>query len=73
MVSGMFGQPSGAFTDQAASPVFQSINQMHQGRLFFVQGGLPITRTGETIGGVGVSGATAQQDEDIAKEAMTTL
>ncbi|MSQ12241.1 MAG: heme-binding protein [Dehalococcoidia bacterium] len=73
MVSAMFGQPSSAFTEQAASPVFQTLNQMNQGRLFFVQGALPIMKDGERIGGIGVSGATAQQDEDIAKAAIEAL
>lgn len=67
MVSAMFGQLSGAFAERANSPIMQNLNQMNQGRLFFVQGAAPIAKDGEVLGAVGVSGATAQQDEDVAK------
>ena len=38
-----------------------------------LQGGLPIKANGIVIGAVGVSGATSQQDEDIAKVAISAI
>jgi len=38
-----------------------------------VQGGLPLVVNGETIGAVGVSGATSQQDEQVAAAAVAAL
>jgi uncharacterized protein GlcG (DUF336 family) len=73
MVSAFFGQPSAALAERASSPFFASFNQMNGGRLFFVQGALPITKDGENVGGIGVSGGSAQQDEDIAKAGLDTL
>jgi glc operon protein GlcG len=38
-----------------------------------VQGGLPLVVNGETIGAVGVSGVTSQQDEQVAAAAVAAL
>lgn len=73
MVSAFFGQPSAALAERASSPFFTSFNQMNGGRLFFIQGALPITKDDESVGAIGVSGASAQQDEDIAKAGLDTL
>ena len=73
MVSAMFGRPSAAFAERANSPVFQSLNQMQQGRLVFGQGAVPVTRGDEIIGAVGVSGGTSQQDEDVASAGVAGL
>ena len=35
--------------------------------MIFHQGAVPIAKEGEIIGAVGVSGATAEQDEEVAK------
>jgi uncharacterized protein GlcG (DUF336 family) len=34
-------------------------------------GGIPIARDGELVGAIGVSGATAEQDEDVARHAVS--
>ena len=73
MASAIFGQPSAAFAERASMPVFQSLNLMHQGKFVFFQGALPIARSGETLGAIGVSGGTAQQDEDVAKAGLSAL
>jgi glc operon protein GlcG len=41
--------------------------------LIAVEGGLPIVHDGHVIGGVGVSGATAQQDGQIAQACVSAL
>ena len=38
-----------------------------------LQGGLPIVVDGKIIGGIGVSGVTAPQDELVAKAGLETL
>ena len=73
MVSAMFNAPSANFAERADSPIMQSLNKMSSGLLMFVQGALPIVRGDEVLGAVGVSGATAQQDEDTAKAALAAL
>ncbi len=73
-VSAIFGQPSGVFEARVGvSPGLQSLMQMHQGHLLFVQGAVPIIRENEVIGAVGVSGGTAQEDEDAAKAGLAAL
>ncbi len=73
MVSAMFGQLSGAMAERAGSPIMQNLNQMNQGKLFFAQGAVPIAKDGEVLGSVGVSGATSQQDEDVAKAGVAAI
>ena len=70
LASAFFGQPSGVLAERAGSPVFQSIIQMNQGRVVFGQGAVPKTEDGQVVGAVGVSGATSQQDEDVAKAGL---
>ena len=70
LVSALFGQPSGNMASFANSPFFQNFNTAAQGRLYPIQGALPITRSGQTLGAMGCSGASAQQDEDAVKAAL---
>ncbi|MGE0703165.1 MAG: heme-binding protein [Vicinamibacterales bacterium] len=69
-VSALFGQPSGGLAQFAASPFFSNLNTAAQGRLYPIQGALPIMRGGQLIGGIGCSGATSQQDEDAARAGL---
>ena len=64
--SANFGVPTTDLMDRASNPVFQSLVQMHGGRMVLGQGAVPIKKGDQVIGAVGVSGATAQEDEDIA-------
>ena len=73
MVSAMFNTPSGAMTERGNTPIMQTLNRMNLDRLVFGQGALPIVQDSEVMGAVGVSGATSQQDEDIAKAALAIL
>ena len=73
MVSALFGRPSGSFGEGSNSAVLDNINQMNGGKMFFVQGAVPITEHEEVTGAIGVSGATAQQDEDVAKAALDAI
>jgi uncharacterized protein GlcG (DUF336 family) len=46
---------------------------MFPGKMFLVQGGFPIIVNGELVGGIGVSGATGEQDEEVAQAGLRTL
>ena len=69
-VSAMFGQPSGNMAQLGQSPVFPNFNTAAQGRLYPIQGALPITKNGQVMGAIGCSGASSQQDEDAAKAGL---
>lgn len=73
LTSAMFGQPSGALGTFAASPFFQNLNTAAQGRLYPMQGALPIRRNSQVLGAIGCSGATSQQDEEAAKAGLATV
>lgn len=73
LVSAIFGQPSGAMAQFGASPFFANLNTAAQGRLYPIQGALPIMRNNQVLGAVGCSGATAQQDEDAARSALAVF
>jgi uncharacterized protein GlcG (DUF336 family) len=59
-----FGRPSGALA--ADSPVIQSVIASLGGRMLAAQGAVPIYNNDELVGAIGVSGATAEQDEECA-------
>ena len=46
---------------------------MFPGQMFLVRGGFPIEIGGELVGGLGVSGATGEQDEIAAQAGLATL
>lgn len=70
MMSAMFGQPSAAFAGRGSTPFLQALNDSLGGRLRFFQGAVPIVVNGQVVGAVGASGATSQQDEEIAKAGL---
>ena len=73
LAAAIFGQPSGSLDQIANAPWFQNLNTAAQGRVYPVQGGLPIIRNNETYGAVACSGASGKQDEDSARAAVATF
>lgn len=73
MVSAIFGQPSGNMAQFGASPFFTNLNTAAQGRLYPIQGALPIMRNNQAFGAIGCSGATSQQDEDAARAGLAVF
>lgn len=60
--------PSSAMADRVkANPAFLALDAMP------IQGGLPLVHAGEFIGGVGVSGVTAEQDEEVSRAGCRAL
>jgi ATP:cob(I)alamin adenosyltransferase len=63
--------PTAALRDQAGpdGPLF-GLESSHHGRIVVVGGGLPVFVRGRLAGGIGVSGGTVEQDEDIVASAL---
>jgi uncharacterized protein GlcG (DUF336 family) len=59
--------------EMAGAPFFQGLNTMMQGRFLAAQGAVPVMEGSEVVGAVGVSGGTAQQDEDCANAGLAAL
>ena len=73
MGAAMFGRPSADLAANSSSPLYQNMNEATGGRLRFFQGAVPIVRNGYTVGAVGASGASAQDDEDNVKAALAAV
>jgi uncharacterized protein GlcG (DUF336 family) len=59
---------------QSGGPVFEAIADQLEGRRFVPrQGAVPLTDASGVIGAIGVSGATSQEDEDIARAGAGAL
>ena len=66
-----FGRDSSAIP--ADSPVIQAIMATQNGKVIPAQGAVLVIKDGETVGAIGGSGGTAQQDEDCAKVGLAAL
>jgi uncharacterized protein GlcG (DUF336 family) len=73
ILAGAMGQPSAALVDAAGSVAFSTINDVHRGRMVFAPGGVPALVDGAPVGAVGVSGATGEQDQEIATAGVGVL
>ena len=73
--SALFRRATGEFEQRIQqNPAFWSgISSMAGGRILFGRGAVPIKKGNEVIGAVGVSGATSEEDEEIAKEAVKEI
>jgi glc operon protein GlcG len=71
--SAMFGQPSASLAQFGSNPWFQNLNTAAQGRIYPLQGAVPLMKAGQLVGAIGCSGATGQQDEDAAKAAAAAF
>lgn len=58
---------------ETAPDQYHSGLAMFPGRMFIVRGGFPILVGGEMVGGLGVSGATGEQDEIVAEAGLAAL
>jgi uncharacterized protein GlcG (DUF336 family) len=73
MGAAIFGRPSADLAANSGSPLYRDMNEATGGRLRFFQGAVPIVRDGFTVGAVGASGASAQDDEDNVKAALAAV
>jgi uncharacterized protein GlcG (DUF336 family) len=51
---------------QPGGPLF-GIHASNDGRLIIFPGGIPLERSGEVVGAVGVSGGSVEQDQEVAE------
>jgi glc operon protein GlcG len=73
MGAAIFGRPSAELAASSNTPLYQNMNEASGGRLRFFQGAVPIVRDGYTVGAVGASGASSQNDEDNVKAALAAV
>ena len=66
-----FKRPTGELS-QMADGVVRTIGDVVNFKVVALAGGVPIFDGGELKGAIGVSGATAQQDEEVAKQAISS-
>jgi Haem-degrading len=71
--SAAFGHPSGEIAEHADQPTPRGIASAEGGHMIVGQGAVPIIRNGVLEGACGVSGGTAQQDEDCARAGVAQL
>jgi uncharacterized protein GlcG (DUF336 family) len=71
--SSYFGMTSKEVGEKIPQGALQSFMMNESGNIAPVQGAVPITRNGEVIGGIGASGASAQDDEDVARVGANAL
>ena len=58
---------------EAKPTFFSGVSTMTQGRFLSGMGALPILKEGRCLGAIGVSGAKAEQDEEIAQSCIQAL
>ena len=68
--SAAFGAPSGGLTRIGELGLDRVIEG---GEMLFLQGAVPIVKDGQSLGALGCSGATGQQDEDAATAGVKAM
>jgi uncharacterized protein GlcG (DUF336 family) len=68
--SALFQRPSESYAEVAETPSIKYINELNHNDLLFIPGGLPIERDGAVVGALGISGALAAEDLQIATSTL---
>ena len=71
--SASFGFPTSKWMDILAGDEALRVGLVERPRLVVFGGGLPIVEKGQRIGGIGVSGGSAEQDEDCARAGLQAI
>ncbi len=71
--SASFGFPTAKWKDVLAHDETLRLGLAERPRLVIFGGGLPIVQDGARIGGIGVSGGSAEQDEECAKAGLAAI
>lgn len=73
MLSAIFGAPSAAMVQLGGTPgIGPALNDSVGGRFRFLQGAVPIIRNNVIVGAIAGSGATAAQDEEVARVGLAS-
>jgi uncharacterized protein GlcG (DUF336 family) len=57
---------------QSGQPLF-GLNTTNNGRIVIFAGGIPLTRNGDVVGAIGVSGGTVDQDQEVAEAGVAAF
>jgi len=57
---------------QSGQPLF-GLNTTNNGRIVIFAGGIPLTRDGDVVGAIGVSGGTVDQDQEVAEAGVAAF
>ena len=68
-----FGFPTREWKEALAGDELLRLGLAQRPRLVLFGGGLPVREAGVLIGGIGVSGGSAEQDEDCARAGLAVL
>ncbi len=71
--SASFGFPTAMWKEVLANDEVLRMGLAERPRLVIFGGGLPIVHNGVRIGGIGVSGGSAEQDEECAKAGLAAI
>jgi uncharacterized protein GlcG (DUF336 family) len=71
--SASFGFPTAAWKDILKNDEMLKVGLAERPRLVIFGGGLPIVAEGVRIGGIGVSGGSAEQDEECARAGLEAI
>ncbi len=71
--SASFGFPTAMWKEILANDEILKIGLAERPRLVIFGGGLPIVADGVRIGGIGVSGGSAEQDEECARAGLNAI
>ena len=66
-----FRRPTSAVAQQVNPDILRSIQASVHFNILAAAGGVPIYRDGDLAGAIGVSGATGEQDEEVASAAAS--
>ena len=69
LATALWGMPGARLAGREASSVFQLVGHLYGDRVVYAEGSASLKRGDETVGAVGVSGATPAQDEELAQAA----
>jgi len=73
MGSVLWGMAGSRLAGRAGNSVFEYVSELYGHRVVYAEGSALLQREGETIGAVGVSGATPDKDEELAQEGATAF
>lgn len=68
-----FGRPTAEMAERLGDASYQALLSLADGRLTFLRGGIPLRIHDVIVGAIGISGASAHEDETYAQRAAEAL
>ena len=73
MATALWGMPGSTLAGRESNSVFQLVGRLYGDRIVYAQGSALLKHGDETVGAVGVSGATPEKDEEFAQAAAAAF